>query len=290
VQTTIVIMKNLIIALMLTSPFLGNAQAWPRASQKAEVEQVIGLTEVEVEYHRPNVRGRKIFGDVVPLGEIWRTGANQATTIEFSLPVKFGGVAVDSGKYAIFTIPSEKEWVVILNKNYGQWGSDAYEEKDNVAKITVPAQKMERTVETMSISFDEVLANKANLVLKWEQTKIVVAIETEMEKHMENLIKTMLDDPKNKPGQVYTNAARYYLQDENISKAENYIKQALKADDTNWLAWWVQAQILQEQGKTKEAIKSGDRAIELGDKASDGKGFAYKERLQEVMKDWSKKK
>lgn len=283
-------MKNLFIALAVSVPFVSTSQSWPRASQKAEVEQVIGLTEVEVEYHRPSVRGRKIFGDVVPFGEVWRTGANQATTIQFSLPIKFGGVEVDSGKYALFTVPNEKEWIVILNKNYGQWGSDAYEEKDDVARVTVPAIKMDRNVETMSISFDEVIGNKAILALKWEQTKIELPIVTEMEKHMENLIKNMLEDPKNKPGQVYTNAARYYLQDENIAKADSYIKQALKADDTYWLAWWVQAQILQEQGKTKDAVKSGDRAIELGEKSSDGKGFTYKDRLNEVMQGWNKKK
>jgi hypothetical protein len=281
-------MKTLLFSVALIFPAVTIAQGFPRASQHAEVEQTIGLTEVEVEYYRPNVRGRQVFGEVVTMNEVWRTGANQATTIEFSLPLKFGGVEVDSGTYALFTIPSEKEWTIILNKNYGQWGSDDYNQSDDVLRVTSPVKTLTEPVESFTISFRNALGNKAELVLSWDKTEVAVIIETEMDKHMDNLITTMLADIANKPVQVYTNAARYYLQDKNMTKAASFIEKALKQDNSFWLAWWVQAQIHQEQGDTKKAVAAANKAIEAGEKSSAPEPFKYTDRLKETIAEWEK--
>ncbi len=279
-------MKVTLPALMLVFCGMANAQSFPRASQYSEVEQTIGITEVEVEYFRPNKRDRNIFGELVPYGEVWRTGANEATKIEFSLPVKFAGTSVDSGAYAFFTIPGAKEWTVILNKNYGQWGSGEYDSTQDVARALIPVINTSNITETFSISFDNVLGNKADLILKWDNVKLVIPIETELEAYIPALIEKMLQDPKNKPVQVYTNAARYYLQDKRLDPAADYISKALNADDTFWLAWWVNGQILQEGGNTKEALKSGEKAIEMGEKYAGEKGFPYSRRLRDTMKEW----
>jgi tetratricopeptide (TPR) repeat protein len=280
-------MKEAIFSLsLILLSVVADAQSFPRASQYGEVEQTIGITEVEVEYFRPNKRDRKIFGELVPYGEIWRTGANEATKIEFSLPLKFAGNQVDSGAYALFTIPGEKMWTVILNKNYGQWGSGDYDSTQNVATAVIPVVTTSQITETFSISFDNVLGNMADLILKWDNVKVVIPIETELDAYIPALIEKMLQEPTNKPVQVYTNAARYYLQDKRLEPAAAYISKALTADDTFWLAWWVNGQILQENGKTKEALKSGEKAIEMGEKYAGEKGFPYSQRLRDTMIEW----
>lgn len=262
------------------------AQPFPRASQYGEVEQTIGFTEVEVEYYRPNVRDRKIFGGLVPFGEIWRTGANQATTIEFSDPVKFGGVKVDTGTYALFTIPGEKEWTVVLNSDAAQFGAYDHDKEKDVASIQVPVMQSAEKVESFTISFQNVVANKAHLVLAWDKTVVKVEIETELHSVLKEKIEEWASDTAYKANEVYTSAARYYLQDQMHKDALNYINKAIKADDSYWLSWYVKGQILEATDKKPDAIKSMEKALEVGKANAGEEGFKYTERIEGMIKEW----
>ena len=115
----------------------------PYVSPKAFFKQTVGLTDITVEYNRPNVRGRTIWGDIVPYGKVWRTGANQATTINFSDDVWLNNNLVKAGKYAIYTIPNKNEWTILLNKNADSWGVESYKEEDNVLSFKVKPLKDE---------------------------------------------------------------------------------------------------------------------------------------------------
>ncbi len=164
-------------AALLAAPLI-HAQDLPQPSPAGEVEQIVGLTKVDVEYSRPSVKGRVIFGDLVPYDKLWRTGANQNTTIEFSGQVKFGDVDVKPGKYSLFTEPGKEVWVIHLNKNTELWGEDGYKAEEDVATIKVPAMSTEFT-ETLTFDLANVVNDGADLELRWEKTKVHIPIKAD---------------------------------------------------------------------------------------------------------------
>ena len=146
-----------------------------RSSPNALVGQTIGTTDVTVTYGRPHVRGREIFGGLEPYGEVWRTGANEATTITFSNDVSFGGEEVAAGTYALFTIPGEESWTVILNSEANQWGAMNHDASKDVARIEVTPQAA-TTAEMMTFYFDNVSDTEGMLVLHWAETRVPIMI------------------------------------------------------------------------------------------------------------------
>ena len=158
--------------LMSTSrlPAQTAAVNFPAASPACTLKQRVGLTDIEIVYSRPGVKDRTIFGGIVPYGQVWRTGANQATKITFSTPVKLEGTDIPAGTYALFTIPGEKEWTIIINKGATQWGAFQYNEKDDVARFKVtPVTLSGDTIETFTIEFNRIRDESA--VLIWSGTK-----------------------------------------------------------------------------------------------------------------------
>jgi hypothetical protein len=142
------------------------------ASPKSEISGKVGAATVKITYCQPSARNRKIMGGLVPYGEVWRTGANEATTLEFDKPVKFEGKDLPAGKYSLFTIPGENEWTIILNKDSKQWGAYKYNDKDDVLRVTVKPTKTPAFVETFNIS-----TGKDEIVLKWENTAVPVKVK-----------------------------------------------------------------------------------------------------------------
>lgn len=158
------------IALVAMIQF-STAQDKP-ASPKAQISGESGAATVKIVYCQPSARGRQIMGSLVPYGEVWRTGANEATTIEFDKPVKIEGKEVAAGKYALFTIPGETEWTIILNKDSKQWGAYKYNEKDDVLRVKVKSAKASAFVETFTIQF---INDEINL--SWENTSVSFKIK-----------------------------------------------------------------------------------------------------------------
>ena len=155
-----------------------NAQEQPAPSPLGKIYQRVGVTDVEMTYSRPGVKGRTIFADdgLVPYGELWRTGANMATTISFSTDVMVGGEKVKAGAYAVFTIPRQGEWTFILNTVTDQGGTGSYDEDKDALRITVPSQEYPGPVETMTFVFGNVKDTSMDLALIWENTMITVPI------------------------------------------------------------------------------------------------------------------
>lgn len=171
-------MKKLLIAAFISSTLFAYAQhTLPAVSPRQTVEQQFSTTKISVDYGRPGVKGRKIFGDLVPYNKVWRAGANGATKITFGQAVNFGGKTVPAGSYGLFVIPEEKEWKVILNKDAQQWGAYAYDEKLNVIDITVPVQKLSEKQEWFGIELNPVDDNAVDMVVKWDQTKVIVPVK-----------------------------------------------------------------------------------------------------------------
>lgn len=171
-------MKKLFVTVLLSFSLLGFSQFnVPTASPRQKIEQQFSMTKISVDYGRPGVKGRKVFGELVPFGKVWRAGANSSTKITFDQNVNFGGKEVMAGTYGLFVIPMEKEWKVILNKDSQQWGAFSYDEKLNVAEVTVPVQKLADKQEWFEIAVNPMDIHSAEIVFKWDTTKVAILIK-----------------------------------------------------------------------------------------------------------------
>ncbi len=172
-------MKKLIFSLALAVSVHAFAQQYniPAVSPRQTVEQQFSVTKISIEYGRPAVKGRKIFGELVPFGQVWRAGANEATRITFGQEVLFGGQKVKKGTYALYVIPQEKEWKIILNRGVNNWGAYTYDAKEDVATTTVPVKMMNEKMERFTINFEDITDEKLNLVLEWDKARADVPVE-----------------------------------------------------------------------------------------------------------------
>lgn len=172
-------MKKLIFSLALAVSVHAFSQQYniPAVSPRQTVEQQFSVTKISVEYGRPAVKGRKVFGELVPFGQVWRAGANEATRITFGQEVLFGGQKVKKGTYALYVVPQEKEWKIILNRGVNNWGAYTYDAKEDVATTTVPVKMMNEKMERFTINFEDITDEKLNLVFEWDKTRADVPVE-----------------------------------------------------------------------------------------------------------------
>jgi hypothetical protein len=260
------------------------AQQLPMPSPAAKVQQTVGLTEFTVEYARPSMRGRTIFGDLVAYDQVWRTGANVATKVSFDTDIIFGSTPVGAGSYSLFTIPGKDSWTIILNKETGSWGTNSYQEELDVARV-IAKREQHPTTETFEISFEGVSKNGAFLTIKWEQTAVRVPIEVKVDEQAEaNIQKAIAEKPED--ANVYRNAANYYMQNKiKLDVAETYMAKSLSLNSSSWYSHYLYAQILKENGKTKEAIDAANRSLFMGQQsaAESGKPFVYEKLLTDMI-------
>ena len=235
----------------------------PQPSPSAKITQDVGLSKVEVEYSRPSAKGRKVFGDLVPYGEMWRTGANASTKLTISDDFKFGGQDVPKGVYALYSIPGEKEWRLILYKNTSFWGTPGknYDENDVAAAVSVMPVTIKDRVETFTIEIGNLRNNGADLMLSWENTRISAPITFDVDSKVEADIKNQLAGPS---ASTYYQAARYYLEEKkDMSKALEWINLSLEKGGEKFWIVRTKALILAEMGRFKEAIATAERSTEL---------------------------
>ena len=253
---------------------------FPQASPLASIKERVGVTDVSVEYSRPSARERKIFGGLVPYGAVWRTGANAATKMTFSTDVKLGGAAVPAGTYALFTIPGEAEWTVILSKVSDEWGSYTYNQKDDQARVKVKPVAMAEPLETMTIGVQDMRAGKANLVIAWEKTKVPVEIDTDVVAKLRPQIEAAMAGSGEKP--YFPAAMFYYENDLDMKLAKEWIEAAAKKQpDAVWLIYR-KGLILKKAGDKEGAMAAAKQALELASK-EEGEAKAEYTRLSENL-------
>jgi len=240
------------------------ASAWaavelPQASPAATVSIKVGSTEVRLTYHRPGVKGRTIWGGLVPYGQVWRLGANEATTIEVSDPVRIAGHDVPAGTYALFAIPGRQSWTFIVNKDAKQWGAFDYKQADDVARFeatpqTAPAQ------EWMLLTVDPTGPQSAEVALAWEKLRVAFPIEVEVPSIVWGAITKRIAGP-DATWQDYFDAARYSLdQGGHRAEALGWADRAVAAKPMFW-TYEVKARVLQREGRTAEALALLDKAM-----------------------------
>lgn len=242
---------------------------FPAASPGCTLKQRVGLTDITVEYSRPSVKGRTIFGGIVPYGQVWRTGANEATRVTFSTDVKLDGQEVPAGSYALFTIPGEDEWTVILSKNSKQFGAFQYDAKDDLIRFKVAPVQLEETIDTFTIEFNHIRDDSSELNLIWDKTVVPMKIEIELTGKLVPQIEAAMAAPGKKSDGFYFQAATfYYNHDQDLSKALAWANAGLA--DHSGMAFEIlhlKAQILAKQGDKTGAIAAAKESSELSIKA-----------------------
>ena len=235
----------------------------PEASPAATVIQTVGLTEIKVSYHRPAVAGRKVWGELVPYGDVWRAGANENTTVSFSSPVKVAGKPLAAGTYGLHMIPTAKDWTVIFSKVSIAWGSYSYDPKEDALRVTVSPQPSEGPTERLSYSFDNPSETAATLTLRWETLKLPIAIEVDTPKVvMASMRGELLGLPKFF-WLGWNQAASYWLKhggdlDEALKLSDKSIEIASTFQNT-----MTRAAILEKKGDAKGAAALREKALGL---------------------------
>lgn len=251
------------------------------------VRQTVGLTEMAVDYSRPSAKGRVIFGELVPYGQMWRTGANRATIVRFSTEVEFNRIPVSAGSYSLLTIPAKGEWTVVLNRDTTLAGVDGHDPAKDVLRTRVKSMTCSQT-ETITIEFVNVNTASADLKIQWEQTAVSIPLKVEVRKKaQENIEKAIAEQSGD--WRVYRNAANYY-NNEGIQtqKAVEYIDRSIELKGDNWYSHWLRAQLLQKSKRTVDARVAAYKAIELGEAASakEGSSFSYRAVIEKEMAGW----
>ena len=267
--------KYIVFPLMLCFSIISGQIKTPQPSPTATITQKIGVSNVSVEYSRPGAKGREIFGGLVKYGKIWRTGANKATKITFEEDVIFGGKSVKKGSYSLFTIPGEKKWTVLLNKETELWGSGDYDENMQICSFTSNVEKSKDFIETFTIEFGSFNSFDALMSIKWTNIQINIKIQTTSAKKIEKNYYELLT--KGPSANDYYNGAKFFV--DNTSKYElalEWINIAIeKREDAFWMLYH-KARILNKMGENKEAIVTAQLTIELASKEKDDYGYIKK--------------
>ena len=240
---------------------------FPAASPPATLKQRVGLTDIEINYSRPGVKGRLIFGGLEPWGEVWRAGANTATRITFSTAVKLNGHEVPAGTYGLFAQIGEREWTIILNKVPNQWGAYAYDKKDDVLRVPATPIKLADPVETFTIDINDIRDESATLNLIWEKTRVPVKIEVDVVATLQPQIEAvMASNAEKKP---YFAAAMFYL-DHNLDlkKAAEWMDVVIAAQPDAFYLTYRKAKILAKMGDKQGALAAAKASLALASKAS----------------------
>lgn len=253
----------LALTLAVAAPALAQLDL-PRVSPKATVSQTVGLTDVSIAYCRPGVKGRAIWGGLVPYGEVWRTGANEATTITFSDPVTVNGNALAAGTYGLFTIPGKESWTVILNKGAKLWGAYEYKKDEDVVRFEVKPRAAATPKEWMQFRFDGLTNDTAEVVLAWESIEVPFTVKVEVTERVLTAARKAIAEAKADDWRTPYRAAAFCIETGvNLDEAATWVDKSIsiKPGYYNTLG---KAKLLAARGKKADAVALAKKAIELG--------------------------
>jgi tetratricopeptide (TPR) repeat protein len=264
-------LRSLVFILLLFLVLDSAAQiTHPKASPFALVEQEVGLSKITVQYSRPAVNGRAVFGHLVPYGRIWRVGANESTKITLDSDIKVLGNSLAKGTYALYAFPNEDAWEIVFHNNTAHWGDGrtAYDPAEDALRVTVIPEKITHFQENFLITFDNVTHNSLDMILTWENTKIVVPLTVDT--HSAMLMEINKQVQENPTAQTYYETARYY-QEQGIQYplALNYLNKAIALGGDTYYFHRVKSLVEAAMGDYKAAVASAQKSMELA--AKEGK-------------------
>jgi len=258
----------------------------PMPSPTGTVTQLVGLTEVSITYSRPGVKGREIFGALVPYGELWRTGANKSTTISFSKEVKLEGKYVPAGEYALFTIPGKQDWTVIISKDIGS-GTSKYKMEDDVVRFKVVPRNLPQPVERLTFEIADVTDAGAQIVLRWAVTEISFALKVDTDNQVMAQIDELMDNSDLKDAGTFFRAAEYYFSnDKDTDQALEWITRAVELNPDAFWMLRLKSRIEAKLGDYEDAIETARLSLKAAEKAGNQQYVKYN---QEAIAEWQAK-
>jgi Protein of unknown function (DUF2911) len=273
-----------VLASGLAINVIGFAQApridIPAPSPACTLKQRVGFTDIEINYSRPGLKGRVVVGNIDPFGQVWRAGANAATQITFSTPVKLNGTEIPAGTYGLFAIPDKEEWTVIFNKTAKQWGAYKYDAKDDVLRVKAAPIALSQPVETFTIDVNDIRDDSATLNLIWADWRVPVKINVDVTaKVLAEIDAAMTADGK-KP---YAEAAMFYINhDLDLKKAAGWMDAALAEQPNAFWLFYHKARLLAKMGDKAGAIAAAHASIDLVSKETGPEKGEYT-RLNEAL-------
>ena len=274
-------MNKLFVCLVLTACLYLPSEAQqsiktPPPSAPHYEKQDFGLSSIELSYSRPGMKGRKIFGDLVPYGQIWRTGANQATTLTFGDPVTIGGKIIPAGKYGLLTIPGADEWTLIITHQLDVTSPAAYKQDQDIVRVQAKPIQVPFSMETFTMLFANITPSTCDLQLLWENTLVTVPITTDIDSR----VMTQIDNVMNKDNRPYFTAAFYYLENgKDLNKALEWFDKALAQDPTAFFVAYQKARCLAKMGRKAEAKATAQKGIELAKQANNSDYVTLNQKL-----------
>ncbi|HEV3326645.1 MAG TPA: DUF2911 domain-containing protein [Puia sp.] len=265
-----------VLSCWLARPSSAQAIKTPSPSAPQFVRQDLGLSTIELSYSRPGVKGRKIFGDLVPFGKVWRTGANQATTLSFGDTVSIGGTSIPPGKYGLLSIPGADEWTIIITHQTDVTNAAAYKPDQDIVRLKAAVNHLPFSVESFMIIFADLTSNSCNVELIWADTEVQFPITTNSDAR----VMTQIDNVLNKDSRPYYTAAFYYLENgKDLTKALEWFDKAIAQDPTAYFAVYQKARCLAKLGRKQEAITTAKKSIELAQQANNADYVALNQKL-----------
>jgi len=256
----------------------------PQASPPSKISQLMGLTQINLEYSRPSMRDRKVFGQLVQYGEVWRTGANAASVIEFSTDVSVEGMPLKAGKYAMYSIPEKDSFTVIFSSNTDLWGAVGYTPDFDVLRVSATNKKLKKPLETLEMGFRDLTDSGATLYMAWEGRSAEVRIESEVDSIvMAQIQDQVIDKDPNNPGLYYQSANYYFNTDKDLNLALEWITKSVSADPKYWTVH-LKAKIEQKLGLKDQAKASANKSMVLAKAANNMDYVRLNERLISSLK------
>jgi hypothetical protein len=256
----------------------------PQASPSAQITQQFGLSTITINYSRPSVKGRKVFGELVPFGQVWRTGANSATQLDFSTEVTIGGQKVPAGSYALYAIPEKKEWTLILSKKTDLWGAIGYDQSDDQLRFKTPSSKTGKKYETFELSVNNITDNSAEIFLKWDNTQVSFAVSAEVDPIvMAEIQKQVIDAKSTNPGLLFQAGSYYFNNSKDTNQAYLWVKESTDRDPQYWTLH-LRAKIELALGMKTEALDTAIKSKSMAEKEQNPDYVALNERLIKSVK------
>mgnify|MGYP006171852987 FL=1 len=275
--------KLLLAAICMGAIVMTEAQQLrtPQPSTTQTVKQDFGLGGIELSYSRPNMKGRKIFGDLVPFDKVWRTGANSATTLTFSDDVIIGGTKIPAGKYGLLSIPSANEWTIIISKQTDVTSPAAYKQDMDVVRVKAKPMALPWSFETFGMSFENIKDNSCELMIAWDKTLVSLPITTDVDGKVMKQIETIMT----KDNRPYFAAAAYYADNgKDLNQAVAWFDKAIEQNPQAFWIYYQKAKALAKQGKKSEAMAVSAKSMELAKAAKNDDYVALNEKLQKDLK------
>jgi hypothetical protein len=253
----------------------------PFPSPPQTIKQDFGISSIELSYSRPGIKGRKVFGDLVPFGKVWRTGANDATTINFADDVTINAAKIPAGKYGLLTIPDKDNWTIIITKQVDVTSPAAYKQENDLVRVNVKPMTMKDKIETFTMQFANVSSSTCELQMMWENTAVALPISSDVEA----IVMKQIDNAMNKDNRPYFQAALYYLQNgKDLKQALAWFDKAIEQQPDGFWIYHQRANTLAKLGRKDDAKASAQKSIQLAKEAKNDDYVRLNEKLLDQLK------